>query len=77
MDSVEAGRLGGPGRYSSATINNGLVCYDWVIHDPCRREGGLYPPGGLTPGQQADCLIHQSMDPKLLGRMWPGWAPVT
>lgn len=32
--------------------------------------------GGLRGEEQADCLIHQSTDPALLGRMYPGWGPV-
>jgi len=46
------------------------------VGGPGRREEGRWGVGGLTGGEQADCLIHQSTDHALLGRMWPGWGPV-
>ena len=47
------------------------------VGGPGRRREGRWGEAGLTPGDQADCLIDQSTDPVLLGRMWPGWGPVT
>jgi len=46
------------------------------VGGPGRREEGRWGLGGLRGEEQADCLIHQSTDPALLGRMYPGWGPV-
>merc|ERR1711974_208929 len=45
------------------------------VGGPGRSEEGRWGLGGLTGGEQADCLIRQSTDPALLGRMFPGWSP--
>lgn len=28
---------------------------------------------GLTPEEQAECLLDQATDPSILGRTWVGW----
>jgi len=40
--------------------------------DAVRRK---LPAQGLTPEQQADCLIEHATDPNILGRTWIGWLP--
>jgi len=46
------------------------------LNRPTAKQAGLWgAEGGLTASEQVDCLIHQSTDPNLLGRMWLGWAP--
>ena len=40
--------------------------------DALRRR---LPAQGLSPEQQADCLIEHATDPNILGRTWIGWLP--
>jgi len=69
---VGSSRWGGQGGALRRTVQ---LIEGARVGGPGRREEGRWGLGGLTGGEQADCLIHQSTDPALLGRMWPGWGP--